>query len=112
MNRSLALTGVALGAVLAAGGCAGPKKAATIAASASAKAKASAQARATPRASKTLAGRVNVGKFCSPAGVVAKTTSGAWARCVKRQGEPRARWVPATKGGGGVAKAGQFCATE
>jgi hypothetical protein len=109
MNRPLVLTGVALSAAMALTGCGGNKKAATVAESASAKARhrPSAETR-PPAASATVAGTVKVGKFCKATGAVGKTSSGTWARCLKRPGDARARWYSQAPAHGG-ARPGQFC---
>jgi hypothetical protein len=107
MNRSFALTGIALSAVLTLTGCGGNKKAATVAESASPKARHRSPA-AAPAASATVAGTVRVGSFCKATGTVGKTSGGTWARCLKRPGDARARWYSQAPARGG-ARAGQFC---
>ncbi|MDN3355346.1 hypothetical protein [Actinomadura sp. DC4] len=109
MNRPLVLTGVALGVAVALTGCGGTKKAATVAESASAKARHRSPAAApAPSATATVAGNVKVGGFCKLTGTVGKTTGGAWARCLKRPGDKRARWYSQAPSRGG-ARAGQYC---
>jgi hypothetical protein len=111
MNRPLVLTGVALSAAMALTGCGGNKKAATVAESASAKARhRTPAATRAPAASATVAGTVRVGNFCKATGTVGKTSGGAWARCLKRPGDARARWYSQAPSRGG-ARAGQFCST-
>ena len=107
MNRSFVLTGIALSAAITLTGCGGTKKAATVAQSASAKARHRSPA-AAPAASATVAGTVRVGNFCKATGTVGKTSGGAWARCLKRPGDARARWYSQAPAHGG-ARAGQFC---
>ena len=109
MNRPLVLTGIALSAAVTLTGCGGNKKAATVAQSASAKARHRSPAAApAPAATATVPGTVRVGNFCKTTGTVGKTTSGAWARCVKRPGDARARWYSQGPARGGV-RAGQYC---
>lgn len=112
MNRPLVLTGIAVSAVVTLSGCGGNKKAATVAESASAKARhRSPAATPAPAASATVAGTVKVGNFCKATGTVGKTSTGAWARCLKRPGDARARWYSQAPARGG-ARAGQFCSPE
>ena len=104
MNRPLILTGVALSVVVTLTGCAGKKKAATVAESA----RPTKGGTAPPAAASTAPGIVRAGVFCETTGAVGKTSSGAWARCQRRPGDTRPRWyvqAPAGKG----ARAGQFC---
>jgi hypothetical protein len=109
MNRPLILTGIVLSAAVTLTGCGGNKKAATVAESATAKARHRSPAAAhAPAASATVRGTVRVGNFCKTTGAVGKTSSGAWARCLKRPGDARARWHSQAPARGG-ARAGQFC---
>lgn len=109
MNRPLVLTGIALSAAMALTGCGGHKKAATVAESPTAKVRhRSPAATPAPAGSPTVQGTVKVGNFCKTTGAVGKTSSGAWARCLKRPGDARARWYSQAPARGG-ARAGQFC---
>lgn len=107
MNRPLVVTGIALSAAVALGGCGGHKKAATVAESATPKTHHRSPG-APPAASATVSGTVKVGNFCKATGTVGKTADGTWARCAKRSGDKRARWYAQGPARGG-ARVGQFC---
>lgn len=110
MNRPLALTGIALSAVVTLTGCGGTKKAATVGQSASAKARHRSPG-AAPAASATVPGTVRAGAYCTTVGTVGRTTNGALARCRKRPGDTRARWYTQGPARGG-ARAGEYCSPE
>ncbi len=112
MNRPLVLTGVALGVAVTLTGCGGTKKAATVAQSASARARHQTTPAPTraPAATATVAGTVRMGGFCKATGTVGRTSGGAWARCLRRPGDTRARWSSQAPSRG-AARAGQFCST-
>jgi hypothetical protein len=96
---------VALSVVVTLAGCAGNKKATTVAESAKP------TKAAPPAAASTAPGVVRPGVFCKTTGVVGKTSGGAWARCQKKSGDPRPRWYVQAPGGKG-ARAGQFCSKQ
>jgi phage protein D len=105
MNRTFAITGIALVAALAVTGCGGSKKAAKTAATSSAKAAAAAP--------KSVSGAVVVGRFCTKSGATGATKDGKKTVCVMKQGSKQGRWTvtSVTSTASGAVKAGQFCKT-
>lgn len=107
MDRPLVLAGFVLGTAVALTGCGGGKQVPT---SPSPGGTRQYQRPPAPRAS-VVPGVVTVGRFCGTAGTVGKTSSGAWARCLKRGSDKRPRWYPQGPAPRSrVVRQGEFCA--